>query len=271
MPQRPRRRSIWTLSHQQQFLLLLLIISVQSVVVLQQHDSPALEREAFRQLQHDWQSYALTQRSLNGSFVPNWRNDSRCGPGWSAQDGSQAICNPFGGSHCCSLWGWCGQTKWHCNPGLVNPRNSTDQGDYLKVPTDRMHAGEVARVSQMSQASALPIAILGGPPHASVAGGTGLLGRLLRCIKMRFRQSVPQHRHHSHSASLAAGRCSRALSMSRCSRSAKVPFAAAMADGMQQLTNTQVPQRMSMLQSATEAMRPDLSASTMGCTTRLLS
>ena len=125
----PRRRRRWTLNHQQQFFSLLLLVAIESVVVIQHCNVAPLSQEAYRQLQHEWQSYALTQRDLNRSFVPNWRTDGRCGAGWPASDGSVAICNPFGDSHCCSHWGWCGQTRRHCNPGVINPSNSTHEGD----------------------------------------------------------------------------------------------------------------------------------------------
>lgn len=113
-----------------QFTVLLLILLLQSVVVLQ-HDDAASEQEAYRQLRHDWESYALTERHANRSYVPNWRTDGRCGQQWPARDSPASICDPFGDQHCCSLWGWCGQSREHCNQGLVDPRNSTDSGEVL--------------------------------------------------------------------------------------------------------------------------------------------
>lgn len=126
-----RRQSTQYLSHRRCCFASLLIVLVQSLAVLQHDDgaaSSSINQEAFRQLQHDWQSFALVERGLNKSYVPNWRDDGRCGPDWPAPDGSVAVCDPFAASHCCSHWGWCGQSRWHCNQGLLSPQNSTDTG-----------------------------------------------------------------------------------------------------------------------------------------------
>ncbi|XP_070572361.1 uncharacterized protein [Ptychodera flava] len=47
--------------------------------------------------------------------VRKWREDGRCGSGYTLPDGSPAECNPYDPtSHCCSNFGWCGSTPDHC-------------------------------------------------------------------------------------------------------------------------------------------------------------
>ena len=43
-----------------------------------------------------------------------WRNDNQCGEKVLNPIGTRAECNPYGDSPCCSEFGWCGNTKNHC-------------------------------------------------------------------------------------------------------------------------------------------------------------
>ena len=44
-----------------------------------------------------------------------WRNDNQCGENVKNPIGTKAECNPYSDSPCCSEFGWCGNTKNHCN------------------------------------------------------------------------------------------------------------------------------------------------------------
>lgn len=48
-------------------------------------------------------------------FTVNWRDDGRCGNEFPLSNGLPAKCNPDGGYHCCSEYGYCGSTEEHCN------------------------------------------------------------------------------------------------------------------------------------------------------------
>jgi len=45
----------------------------------------------------------------------DWRDDGRCGNEFPLSNGLPAKCNPDGGYHCCSEYGYCGSTEEHCN------------------------------------------------------------------------------------------------------------------------------------------------------------
>ena len=47
----------------------------------------------------------------SGEFKRKWRNDGRCGIGYSLP----AECDPDGENPCCSMYGWCGNTADHCS------------------------------------------------------------------------------------------------------------------------------------------------------------
>ncbi|XP_078579507.1 apolipoprotein(a)-like isoform X2 [Branchiostoma floridae x Branchiostoma japonicum] len=52
---------------------------------------------------------------------PKWRDDWRCGPGFSAEGADTAECDPTSCFPCCSAGGWCGITEDHCEcPGCTN-------------------------------------------------------------------------------------------------------------------------------------------------------
>merc|ERR1712136_163476 len=46
--------------------------------------------------------------------VIRWRSDYKCGQGNNDRYGNPAICNPNSSHHCCSPWGWCDNSWWHC-------------------------------------------------------------------------------------------------------------------------------------------------------------
>ncbi|KAI8483429.1 hypothetical protein Bbelb_388920 [Branchiostoma belcheri] len=58
-----------------------------------------------------------------------WRDDYRCGDGYTTGDGRTAECDPDSIWPCCSPVNWCGNTAAHCNcAGCVDYRN-TEIGD----------------------------------------------------------------------------------------------------------------------------------------------
>ncbi|XP_019643814.1 PREDICTED: uncharacterized protein LOC109484901 [Branchiostoma belcheri] len=76
----------------------------------------------------------------NPTYVPNaqnpsacvaqkWRDDYRCGDGYTTGDGRTAECDPDSTWPCCSPAKWCGNTAAHCDcAGCVDYRN-TEIGD----------------------------------------------------------------------------------------------------------------------------------------------
>eukprot|EP00058_Branchiostoma_floridae_P024996 XP_002610486.1 hypothetical protein BRAFLDRAFT_85627 [Branchiostoma floridae] len=60
-----------------------------------------------------------------GPVAPKkWRDDYRCGPGYPAEDGNPAECDPDSIYPCCSPYGnWCGNTSDECDcPGCTDYR-----------------------------------------------------------------------------------------------------------------------------------------------------
>ncbi|XP_077981951.1 uncharacterized protein LOC144436957 [Glandiceps talaboti] len=47
--------------------------------------------------------------------VVRWRNDMRCGDGFSSLSIHIAECDPYSSSPCCSTNGWCGNSAIHCD------------------------------------------------------------------------------------------------------------------------------------------------------------
>ncbi|XP_078671164.1 uncharacterized protein LOC144911198 isoform X1 [Branchiostoma floridae x Branchiostoma belcheri] len=59
-----------------------------------------------------------------------WRDDYQCGPGYPAEDGNPAECDPDGIYPCCSPYNWCGITADHCDcPGCTDYRETQGSGD----------------------------------------------------------------------------------------------------------------------------------------------
>ncbi len=108
---------------------LLLILACQAAAIVR-HRPATPTKEAFAQLQNEYQSFGVRQRNRNASFVPNWRRDLRCGAHWPALDGAPlSVCDPFSAdAYCCSHWGWCGSGSDYCDQALLDPRNATSTG-----------------------------------------------------------------------------------------------------------------------------------------------
>ncbi|KAI8513830.1 hypothetical protein Bbelb_081540 [Branchiostoma belcheri] len=60
-----------------------------------------------------------------------WRDDRRCGAGYTTADGSTAECDPDSIYPCCSPGYWCGNTADHCD--------CTDCVDYRDTASDTIH------------------------------------------------------------------------------------------------------------------------------------
>ncbi|KAI8520993.1 hypothetical protein Bbelb_007470 [Branchiostoma belcheri] len=63
----------------------------------------------------------------SSSVAQRWRDDGRCGSGFTGGHGGTAECNPRGDVPCCSPYTWCGNTAAHCDcsNGCVDYRRST--------------------------------------------------------------------------------------------------------------------------------------------------
>ncbi|XP_078693730.1 uncharacterized protein LOC144923229 isoform X2 [Branchiostoma floridae x Branchiostoma belcheri] len=62
-------------------------------------------------------------------YKVKWRDDWRCGPGYPAENGHPAECDPNGGGPCCSTGNWCGNTPDHCDcQGCVDYRDINGTG-----------------------------------------------------------------------------------------------------------------------------------------------
>ncbi|KAI8483458.1 hypothetical protein Bbelb_387900 [Branchiostoma belcheri] len=53
-------------------------------------------------------------RTERSEATQKWREDCRCGAGYTTADGRTAECNPDGNYPCCSPGNWCGNTAKHC-------------------------------------------------------------------------------------------------------------------------------------------------------------
>ena len=74
-------------------------------------------------------NFNLSRGQVGESWLPNWREDGRCGPGFPALNGhSISICNPFSKEYCCSRWGWCGSGGEYCIHAAAKPYNETQGG-----------------------------------------------------------------------------------------------------------------------------------------------
>ncbi|KAI8514824.1 hypothetical protein Bbelb_074150 [Branchiostoma belcheri] len=70
-----------------------------------------------------------SQQSAASHNVKKWRDDYRCGDGYTTGDGRTAECDPDSIWPCCSPANWCGNTAAHCDcAGCVDYRN-TEIGD----------------------------------------------------------------------------------------------------------------------------------------------
>ena len=62
-----------------------------------------------------------------------WRNDNQCGEKVLNPIGTRAECNPYGDSPCCSEFGWCGNTKNHCEcPKCIKSYKLEERKEYKK-------------------------------------------------------------------------------------------------------------------------------------------
>ncbi|KAI8504762.1 hypothetical protein Bbelb_178800 [Branchiostoma belcheri] len=75
----------------------------------------------------------LCEVEVYGSKVLKWRDDSRCGDGYTVEDGSTAECNPDSDRPCCSPYNYCGYTTDHCDcEGCVDYRKPVKCDSWTK-------------------------------------------------------------------------------------------------------------------------------------------
>lgn len=70
--------------------------------------------------------FNLSRGHISDSWLPNWREDGRCGAGFPGQNGHPiSICNPFSKDYCCSRWSWCGSGAEYCVHATHKPYNES--------------------------------------------------------------------------------------------------------------------------------------------------
>ncbi|KAI8514769.1 hypothetical protein Bbelb_073600 [Branchiostoma belcheri] len=73
--------------------------------------------------------YVPNVQNIAACVTQKWRNDYRCGDGYTTGDGGTAECDPYSTWPCCSSGNWCGNTAGHCDcAGCVYYHNS-ESGD----------------------------------------------------------------------------------------------------------------------------------------------
>ncbi|XP_019621164.1 PREDICTED: ZP domain-containing protein-like [Branchiostoma belcheri] len=69
-----------------------------------------------------------------------WRDDGRCGAGYTTADGRTAECEPDSSNPCCSRYNWCGNSADYCDcVGCVDYRTrAVSDLTFLDIETDQM-------------------------------------------------------------------------------------------------------------------------------------
>ncbi|KAI8521502.1 hypothetical protein Bbelb_012560 [Branchiostoma belcheri] len=87
-------------------------------------DSSQFSTDTFTNANKVWGTYIYTDVStawclstiqMMVQFTQKWRDDLRCGDGYTTGDGSTAECDPGGTGPCCSPYNYCGNTADHCD------------------------------------------------------------------------------------------------------------------------------------------------------------
>ncbi|KAI8485264.1 hypothetical protein Bbelb_370110 [Branchiostoma belcheri] len=74
-------------------------------------------------------AFSAVSNTSQREVTQKWRDDYRCGDGYTTGDGRTAECDPDSTWPCCSSGNWCGNTAGHCDcAGCVDYRN-TESGD----------------------------------------------------------------------------------------------------------------------------------------------
>ncbi|XP_019620627.1 PREDICTED: uncharacterized protein LOC109467133 [Branchiostoma belcheri] len=74
-------------------------------------------------------AFSTVSNTTRRQVTQKWRDDYRCGDGYTTGDGRTAECDPDSIWPCCSSANWCGNTAAHCDcAGCVDHRN-TESGD----------------------------------------------------------------------------------------------------------------------------------------------
>ncbi|KAI8514765.1 hypothetical protein Bbelb_073560 [Branchiostoma belcheri] len=79
-------------------------------------------------------AFSKVSNTTRREVAQKWRDDYRCGDGYTTGDGRTAECDPDSTWPCCSPANWCGNTAAHCDcAGCVDYRNTgrthTESGD----------------------------------------------------------------------------------------------------------------------------------------------
>ncbi|KAI8514766.1 hypothetical protein Bbelb_073570 [Branchiostoma belcheri] len=74
-------------------------------------------------------AFSTVSNTSRRQVTQKWRDDYRCGDGYTTGDGRTAECDPYSTWPCCSSGNWCGNTAGHCEcAGCVYYHNS-ESGD----------------------------------------------------------------------------------------------------------------------------------------------
>ncbi|KAI8514768.1 hypothetical protein Bbelb_073590 [Branchiostoma belcheri] len=78
-------------------------------------------------------AFSTVSNTSRREVTQKWRDDYRCGDGYTTGDGRTAECDPYSTWPCCSPANWCGNTAGHCEcAGCVYYHNS-ESGDDRKL------------------------------------------------------------------------------------------------------------------------------------------
>ncbi|KAI8483408.1 hypothetical protein Bbelb_388710 [Branchiostoma belcheri] len=74
-------------------------------------------------------AFSAVSNTSQRQVTQKWRDDHRCGDGYTTGDGRTAECDPDSTIPCCSSGNWCGNTAEHCYCAGCVYYHNTDSGD----------------------------------------------------------------------------------------------------------------------------------------------
>ncbi|KAI8477613.1 hypothetical protein Bbelb_446550, partial [Branchiostoma belcheri] len=74
-------------------------------------------------------AFSAVSNTSQRQVTQKWRDDYRCGDGYTTGDGRTAECDPDSNWPCCSPGNWCGNTAAHCDCAGCVYYHNTESGD----------------------------------------------------------------------------------------------------------------------------------------------
>ncbi|KAI8499085.1 hypothetical protein Bbelb_235380 [Branchiostoma belcheri] len=74
-------------------------------------------------------TFSTVSNTTKREVTQKWRDDYRCGDGYTTGDGRTAECDPDSTWPCCSSGNWCGNTRGHCYCAGCVYYHNTESGD----------------------------------------------------------------------------------------------------------------------------------------------